>query len=123
MSNSSMMQSTGKHKTQHSSFSKSVLGSSDKSLYEGGSEDAHPDQQDYQEDDQYEYDDAEIDPDDPYQINQLHEIDHDTLKEMYTQVVDELLDLQLEFEEKLVEVEEQAAADLEKQREELEQEN
>lgn len=38
---------------------------------------------------------------------------------MYTTVVDELLDLQLEFEEKLAEVEEQASADLEQQKEEL----
>jgi hypothetical protein len=31
---------------------------------------------------------------------------------MYTQVVDELLDLQLEFEEKITEVEEQAAKNI-----------
>jgi hypothetical protein len=43
----------------------------------------------------------------------LNDIEHDVLKEMYTQVVDELLDLQLEFEEKLAEVEDQAALDLE----------
>jgi isopenicillin N synthase-like dioxygenase len=36
----------------------------------------------------------------------LHEIEHDVLKEMYTAVVDELLDIQLEFEEKLAEAEE-----------------
>lgn len=42
---------------------------------------------------------------------------------MYTQVVDELLDLQLEFEEKLAEVEDQAALDLEGQKEDLTQQH
>mmetsp|Transcript_19447 Transcript_19447/g.29905 ORF Transcript_19447/g.29905 Transcript_19447/m.29905 type:complete len:222 (+) Transcript_19447:39-704(+) len=68
------------------------------------------------------YLDEEIDPDDPYQINRVNEIPHENLKELYTQVVDELLDLQLEFEEKLAEAEDQAKADLEKQKEELEEE-
>ena len=83
-------------------------------VYEGGESDEnnYGDEQMYAEDD--------IDPDDPYQINNLHEIEHDTLKEMYTQVVDELLDLQLEFEEKLAEAEEHSASELEKQKNELE---
>lgn len=53
-----------------------------------------------------------MDPDDPYQINRLNEISHEQLKELYTQVVDELLDIQLEFEEKLTEIEEQANNDI-----------
>jgi len=53
-----------------------------------------------------------LDPDDPYQINRLNDIQHEQLKELYTQVVDELLDIQLEFEEKLAEVEEQAHLDV-----------
>ena len=48
------------------------------------------------------------DLDDPYRINQLHEIPHEDLKDYYTEVVDELLDLQLEFEDKLAEAEENA---------------
>lgn len=40
---------------------------------------------------------------------------------MYTQVVDELLDIQLEFEEKLAETEENSKEELEKQRRELEE--
>lgn len=56
--------------------------------------------------------DGALDPDDPYQINRLNEIPHEQLKELYTQVVDELLDIQLEFEEKLAEVEEQAHLDV-----------
>ena len=67
------------------------------------------------------YGDEEIDPDDPYQINRINDISHENLKELYTQVVDELLDLQLEFEEKLAETEEQAKVDLEKQKEELDE--
>jgi len=35
----------------------------------------------------------EFDPDDPYQINRINEIPHEHLKELYTQVVDELLDI------------------------------
>ena len=35
----------------------------------------------------------EIDPDDPYQINRINEIPHENLKDLYTQVVDELLDI------------------------------
>lgn len=70
------------------------------SIYEGG------DGEDDEDNNQEEYLEDEIDPDDPYQINRLNDIDHDVLKEMYTQVVDELLDLQLEFEEKLAEAEE-----------------
>lgn len=50
------------------------------------------------------YDD-EIDPDDPYQINRIDNIPHEHLKELYTGVVDELLDIQLEFEEKLADAE------------------
>jgi chromosome segregation ATPase len=38
----------------------------------------------------------------------LHIIEHDVLKEMYTGLVDEVLDIQLEFEEKLAESEENA---------------
>ena len=56
--------------------------------------------------------DTGMDPDDPYQINRLNEISHEQLKELYTQVVDELLDIQLEFEEKLTEIEEQANNDI-----------
>lgn len=63
----------------------------------------------------------DIDPDDPYQINQLNELPHEHLKELYQQVVDELLDIQLEFEEKLADVEEQSRVDLDKQRKELEE--
>jgi hypothetical protein len=36
----------------------------------------------------------------------LDEIPHEHLKQLYTQVVDELLDLQLEYEEKLAEADE-----------------
>ena len=50
-------------------------------------------------------------------------IPHDHLKELYTGVVDELLDIQLEFEEKLQDAEEQSKEDLEKLRQELEQQN
>ena len=47
-------------------------------------------------------------------------IPHDHLKELYTGVVDELLDIQLEFEEKLTDAEEQSKEDLEKLRQEME---
>ena len=57
---------------------------------------------------QEEDDEGALDPDDPYQINRLNDIPHEHLKELYTQVVDELLDIQLDFEEKLADVEEQA---------------
>ena len=49
----------------------------------------------------------------------LHEIEHDVLKEMYTAVVDELLDIQLEFEEKLAEAEERTQHELARQKDEL----
>lgn len=39
---------------------------------------------------------------------------HEQLKELYTGVVDELLDIQLEFEEKLADAEDQGKDDLEK---------
>ena len=71
-----------------------------------------------------EKDDTEMDPDDPYQINRLNDIPHEQLKELYTQVVDELLDIQLEFEEKLTEIEEQASndiADITRQKEDAEE--
>lgn len=73
---------------------------------------------------QEEDDEGALDPDDPYQINRLNEIPHEHLKELYTQVVDELLDIQLEFEEKLAEVEEQAHLDVQdvtRQKEEAEE--
>lgn len=97
--------------TSEASFQESINSSSNLSLantisttvFEGGDSEQN-DQQQYDDEDQI-YPEDEIDPDDPYQINRLNEIDHDVLKEMYTQVVDELLDLQLEFEEKLAEVE------------------
>lgn len=47
-------------------------------------------------------------------------IPHEHLKELYTGVVDELLDIQLEFEEKLTDAEEQSKDDLEKLRQEME---
>lgn len=71
--------------------------------FEGGSSDENQ-AAEYDEDEQYVED--QLNPDDPYQINNLNEIDHETLKVMYEQVVDELLDLQLEFEDKLAEAEE-----------------
>ena len=73
---------------------------------------------------QEEDEEGALDPDDPYQINRLNEIPHEHLKELYTQVVDELLDIQLEFEEKLAEVEEQAHLDVQdvtRQKEEAEE--
>ena len=45
-------------------------------MYEGGDSEVDP----YGEE---QYGD-EIDPEDPYQINRLNEIDHEILKEMYT---------------------------------------
>ena len=63
-----------------------------------------------QYDDELDYGEEEalpdFDPEDPYQINRINEIPHSHLKDLYTQVVDELLDLQLEFEEKLADAEE-----------------
>ena len=53
-----------------------------------------------------EYTEDMIDPDDPYQINRINEIPHEDLKDLYNQVVEELLDLQLDFEEKLADAEE-----------------
>lgn len=82
-------------------------------MFEGGSS-----QEDMAEEDPY-YD--EVDPDDPYNINKLEDIPHESLKEMYTQVVDELLDIQLEFEEKLADAEEQSHIDLDNQKQELDE--
>lgn len=66
--------------------SNSDQSSSVSSQYEGG---------DSQDGDPYgnEQEEQEIDPEDPYMINQLHLIEHDELKVMYQQVVDEILDL------------------------------
>jgi len=52
------------------------------------------------------------DPDDPYLLNQIDKIPHDHLKELYTGLVDQLLDLQLECDEKVAEAEKQALIDL-----------
>lgn len=82
-------------------------------MYEGGSS-----QEEMAEEDPY-YD--EVDPDDPYNINKLEDIPHESLKDMYTQVVDELLDCQLEFEEKLADAEEQSHIELDNQKQELEE--
>lgn len=98
-----------------SSLSRSEISgssSSSQQLYEGGSRHSSAEEQDYDAEQKgensiiQEEDDEGLDPDDPYQINRLNEIPHEHLKELYTQVVDELLDIQLEFEEKLAEVEE-----------------
>lgn len=79
-------------------------------LYEGGSHHSSGGEYDPEQNAnsviEEEDDEGALDPDDPYQINRLNEIPHEHLKELYTQVVDELLDIQLEFEEKLAEVEE-----------------
>ena len=76
-------------------------------MFEGGSSDGHNEQPSQQlEEHQLEPYGEEIDPDDPYQINRIDLIPHDHLKELYTGVVDELLDIQLEFEEKLQDAEE-----------------
>ena len=50
----------------------------------------------------------DLDPEDPYQINRINVIPHEELKDLYNQVVEELLDLQLDFEEKLQEVEDES---------------
>ena len=102
--------------------SKISLSSKCSSAYEGGGSDGNENEEQLDElydDEEQAYAEDDIDPDDPYQINRLNDIDHDILKEMYTQVVDELLDLQLEFEEKLGVAEDQAANDLETQAAEL----
>jgi hypothetical protein len=80
--------------------------SSSSLIFEGGSLDDHitEEGEHYGTEDQY-YPDEEIDPEDPYQINRINEIPHEHLKELYTGVVDELLDIQLEFEEKLADAE------------------
>ena len=78
----------------------------DNEYLEGGNNPGHSVIQEEDEED------TGMDPDDPYQINRLNEISHEQLKELYTQVVDELLDIQLEFEEKLTEIEEQANNDI-----------
>lgn len=102
-------------------------GSSSSSLsnnvFEGGSSEGKEEKTRAQEDDPY-YDEDygeedEVDPNDPYHINRIDRIPHDSLKEMYTQVVDELLDIQLEFEEKLADQEEQSHVDLDNQKAEL----
>ena len=75
--------------------------------FEGGSQDSQAIDEvtePYGTEDQY-YPDEEIDPEDPYQINRINDIPHEHLKELYTGVVDELLDIQLEFEEKLADAE------------------
>ena len=94
-------------------------------MYEGGEEEnmtevvEEPGHEDETYGEQQDFED-DIDPDDPYQINRLNEMSHEYLKELYAQVVDELLDIQLEFEEKLAEAEDQAKGDLEAQKEMLE---
>lgn len=92
------------------------------SVYEGGSEEEmtevmeEPGREEETYGDQQDWEGEEIDPDDPYQINRLDDIPHDDLKELYAQVVDELLDMQLEFEEKIAEVEEKGKEELELQK-------
>lgn len=108
-------------KVKSSISSKSRGSKSDSSgsdLFEGGGASEHG-----SEDDPYygEDDNEEVDPEDPYSINRIDEIPHEDLKEMYTQVVDELLDIQLEFEEKLADAEEQAAINMENQKKELDE--
>ena len=87
--------------------------------FEGGSDDRIIEE--YDEEGEYTQD-YEIDPEDPYQINRINEIPHEHLKELYTGVVDELLDIQLEFEEKLAEAEDNAKADLDALRTEITEE-
>lgn len=70
-------------------------------VYEGGSRGSSGGANDNEYDEeqnansviQEEDDEGALDPDDPYQINRLNEIPHEHLKELYTQVVDELLDI------------------------------
>lgn len=70
-----------------------VLSESSSFRFEGGSQDAITEEDErYGTEDQY-YPDEEIDPEDPYQINRINEIPHEHLKELYTSVVDELLDI------------------------------
>ena len=109
-----------------SSIGSSGSSSSSSQIFEGGSSEGKEEETRAQEDPYYDEDygdEDEVDPNDPYHINRINRIPHDSLKEMYTQVVDELLDIQLEFEEKLADAEEQAHVDLDNQKAELTEEH
>jgi hypothetical protein len=88
-------------KSSSSSSGRLSLGSSGSSssssqIFEGGSSEGKEEETRAQEDPYYDEDygdEDEVDPNDPYHINRIDRIPHDSLKEMYTQVVDELLDI------------------------------